>query len=246
MTRAVAYIRVSTDKQADAGVSLDAQRAKIEAYATLYDLDVVEVITDAGVSAKTLERDGLNRALARLDTGEADALIVVKLDRLTRSVADLGRLIDAHFSEKHGAALLSVSEQIDTRSAAGRLVLNVLTSVAQWERETTAERTRDAMRHKKAKGEYTGGHAPYGYTVEQGVLKADEVEQAVIAHAVELRTAGFTLRQVAEALAARGFTTRNGKPFQATQISRMVTSDNTNNRLCTRSKGTRRARSAGA
>src|SRR5580698_4050355 len=160
-TRTVAYLRVSTDKQADRGVSLDAQRAKVAAYAELYDLELVDVIVDAGASAKTLDRPGLARALGMLRKGgEADALLVVKLDRLTRSVRDLGELVERHFAPGR-AALMSVGEQIDTRSAAGRLVLNVLASVSQWEREAIGERTSVAMQHMASQGEYTGGRAPY-------------------------------------------------------------------------------------
>jgi DNA invertase Pin-like site-specific DNA recombinase len=158
-TRTVAYLRVSTDKQADRGVSLDAQRAKVAAYAELYDLELVEVVVDAGASAKTLDRPGLARALGMLRKGgEAEALLVVKLDRLTRSVRDLCELVERHFAPGK-AALLSVGEQIDTRSAAGRLVLNVLASVSQWEREAIGERTAAAMQHKAACGEFTGGEA---------------------------------------------------------------------------------------
>lgn len=142
-TKAVGYIRVSTDKQVDHGVSLDAQRAKLDAYAALYDLTLVEVIVDAGVSAKTLDRPGLQRALGMLRKGQVHALLVAKLDRLTRSVEDLGELIRTVFVTGK-ADLLSVGEQIDTRTAAGRLVLNVLGSVAQWERETIGERTAEA------------------------------------------------------------------------------------------------------
>ena len=140
-TRTLAYLRVSTEKQADRGVSLDAQRAKATAYAQLYELELLEVIVDAGESAKSLDRPGLQRALGMLKRGEADALLVVKLDRLTRSVRDLGHLVEKYFAPGK-AALLSVGEQIDTRSAAGRLVLNVLASVSQWEREAIGERTR--------------------------------------------------------------------------------------------------------
>src|SRR6266446_4692918 len=111
-TRTIAYLRVSTDKQADRGVSLDAQRSKVKAYAELYDLHLVET----------------------------------------------------HFATGK-AALLSVGEQIDTRSAAGRLVLNVLASVSQWEREAIGERTATVMQHKAKQGEYTGGWAPYGRRV---------------------------------------------------------------------------------
>ena len=159
--KAIAYLRVSTEDQAAKGVSLEVQRAKIAAYALLYELELVAVIEDAGASGKSLNRPGLQRALAMLEAAEAEALIVMKLDRLTRSVRDLGELVDRHFAPGR-AALLSVGEQIDTRSAAGRLVLNVLTSVAQWERETIVERTTVALAPKRARGERIGA-IPYGY-----------------------------------------------------------------------------------
>ena len=226
MTRTVAYIRVSTDKQAEHGVSLDAQRAKVEAYASLYDLDLVAVLVDAGVSAKTLDRPALSEALGMLDGGEADALLVVKLDRLTRSVRDLGTLVETYFARSTGPALMSVSEQIDTRSAAGRLVLNVLASVAQWEREATGERTSAALAHKKSQGEYTGGRVPYGWTLgADGVnLVPCEPEQAVTREARTLRAAGLSLRAVARELEAAGFRTRKGGAFAPTQIKRLVES----------------------
>jgi DNA invertase Pin-like site-specific DNA recombinase len=161
--KAIAYLRVSTEDQAAKGVSLQAQRAKVAAYADLYDLELIAVIEDAGVSAKTLDRPGLRQALAMLARGEARALVVMKLDRLTRSVRDLGALVDSYFAAGKNA-LLSVSEQIDTRSAAGRLVLNVLASVAQWEREAIVERTTVALAHKRSRGERVGS-IPYGYRV---------------------------------------------------------------------------------
>src|SRR5258708_38397104 len=145
-TRAVAYLPVSTEKQADKGVSLDAQRAKVEAYAQLYDLDLVEVIVDAGVSAKTLDRPGLQRALGMLKARHAEALLVVKLDRLTRSVVHLGQLIEDYFEDGKWA-LLSVGDQVDTRSAAGRLTLDSLASVSRWEREPVGERHAAARQH---------------------------------------------------------------------------------------------------
>jgi DNA invertase Pin-like site-specific DNA recombinase len=220
-TRTVAYLRVSTDKQADRGVSLDAQRAKVKAYAELYDLDLVDVIVDAGASAKTLDRPGLQRALGMLRRHEADALLVVKLDRLTRSVKHLGELVETTFAPGK-AALLSVSEQIDTRSAAGRLVLNVLASVSQWEREAIGERTAAAMQHKAACGEFTGGEAPFGWRVEGGRLEAVQGEQHVIVEARRLRAAGLSLRAVARELDAAGLRSRTGRAFVAAQVQRMV------------------------
>src|SRR6266850_2286475 len=222
-TRTVVYCRVSTDKQADRGVSLDAQQAKAKAYAELYDLDIVEVVIDAGASAKTLDRPGLKRALDLLKAGRADALLVVKLDRLTRSVADLGKLVERYFAPGK-AALLSVSEQIDTRSAAGRLVLNVLASVSQWEREAIGERTSAALKHKASQGEYIGGDVPYGFRLAAcgGRLEPEPREQALLAQARRLRNKGLSLRAVARELVARGFRTRTGRPFAAVQVQRML------------------------
>ena len=222
-TRTIVYARVSTDKQADKGVSLDAQRAKAAAYAELYDLEVVEVIVDAGVSAKTLDRPGLARALNMLRRGSAEALLVVKLDRLTRSVRDLGDLIAGPFAPGK-AALLSVGEQVDTRTASGRMVLNIMATISQWERECIGERTATAMQHKAASGEYRGGLAPYGFCVaDDGVRLAEvEAEQAVLAVARELRASGLSLRAVARALEARGLRSRVGRAFSAMQIRGMV------------------------
>ena len=222
-TRAVAYLRVSTDKQADKGVSLDVQRAKVEAYAQLYELDLVEVIVDAGVSAKTLDRPGLGKALGMLKTRQAEALLVVKLDRLTRSVVHLGELVADYFADGKWA-LLSVGEQIDTRSAAGRLVLNVLASVSQWEREAIGERTSAAMQHKVSLGEYTGGDLPYGFGLGPDGEKLIEnaEEQKVLAAARGLRGAGLSLRSVARDLNAQGFRSRTGKQFAHVQIARML------------------------
>ena len=149
-TRVIGDIRVSTQAQADDGVSLDAQRTKLSAYAVALDLDLVEIIVDAGVSAKSRNRDGVQRALGMLDSGQADGLLITKLDRWTRSVKDLGELVESYFADRF--ALLSVNDSIDTRTAGGRLVLNVLASVSQWEREATAERTREALAHIAADG----------------------------------------------------------------------------------------------
>jgi DNA invertase Pin-like site-specific DNA recombinase len=218
--KAVAYLRVSTEDQATRGVSLEAQRAKVEAYVGLYDLELAAVVEDAGVSARTMDRPGLQRALTMLARGEAQALIVLKLDRLTRSVRDLGELLEGPFAK---AALLSVGEQIDTRTAAGRLVLNVLASVAQWEREAIGERTATAMAHKKTKGERVGA-VPYGYGLDADghALVPVAAEQAVIAEARRLKASGLALRAIAAELERAGMVARSGKRFEAAQVQRMV------------------------
>ena len=225
--RAVAYIRVSTDKQATDGVSLDVQAAKVRMYAELYGIELVELIVDEGASAKNLNRDGLTRALALLDSGEADGLIVYKLDRLTRSVRDLGELIERYFGPKGSASLVSVEEQVDTSTATGRMILNVLMSVSQWEREVIGERTRAALRHKARKGEYTGGlNVAYGYRVAADGVNLEEHagEQKVVAAIHEYRAAGLSLRKIGAKLLAHGFTPRKGAEFSPNTINRVAKS----------------------
>lgn len=188
---------------------------------------LVDVIVDAGVSAKTLNRPGLTRALEALDGGEAEALLVVKLDRLTRSVRDLGLLIDRYFGDR-GAALMSVAENVDTRTAAGRLVLNVLVSVAQWEREATAERTRDALSHLKAQGVKLGGEA-LGWTRGEAadadgrrIVEAVRGEARTVARILELREEGRSLRAIAERLTSEGHATKRGGRWQANTIRKVL------------------------
>jgi DNA invertase Pin-like site-specific DNA recombinase len=220
--KVVAYLRVSTDKQADTGVSLAAQAEKVEQYAKLYDLEVVEVIRDAGASAKNLNREGLKRALGMLEAGKADTLLVVKLDRLTRSVKDLGVLLERYF-DKGNFSLVSIGEQIDTRTAAGRLVLNVLTSVAQWEREAISERTTVAMQQLRAEGKYTGGRTPFGYELgPNGELVQSQREQEAIQQAQALRRDKMPLRKIASTLYERGFKSRNNRPLSPARIMGMV------------------------
>jgi DNA invertase Pin-like site-specific DNA recombinase len=218
MTKAIGYIRVSTEKQADHGVSIEAQTEKLKAYAMLYDIDLVDLVIEQG-SAKCLQREGLQSALSRLEAGEAEALIVVKLDRLTRSVADLGKLVDTYFQN---FALLSVGEQIDTRSAAGRLVLNVLASVSQWEREVIGERTSAAMQHMRNQNQYTGGKPPYGYDLVDGELIENENEQQVIKLVAKYKAAGLSYRKIAAVIDEAGHKSRTGKQLSAMSVSRMA------------------------
>jgi site-specific DNA recombinase len=218
MTKVIGYIRVSTDKQADKGHSLEAQKAKLEAYAQLYDLELVNVVVESG-SAKSLDREGLSEVLDSLQGGVAEAVVVTKLDRLTRSVRDLGKLVEVYFQKY---ALLSVSEQIDTRSAAGRLVLNVLASVSQWEREVIGERTSQAMQHMKSEGKYTGGIAPYGYQLINGGLVEHEGEQQVVQLVQEYRARGLSLRKIATVLTEEGFKSRADRPFHHQAIARLA------------------------
>ena len=122
--RAIGYVRVSTDKQADHGVSLEAQEAKIRAMAVVQGAEIVDLIIDGGESAKNLDRPGMERLLALVDQGKVQTVIIAKLDRLTRSVKDLAELLERF--QRRGVSLVSVAESLDTGSAAGRLVINMI------------------------------------------------------------------------------------------------------------------------
>jgi len=219
--RALGYVRVSTDKQADLGVSLEAQAVKVRAMAAVQDAALAEVIEDAGVSAKTLQRPGLTRLLSLVRAGHVDVVIVAKLDRLTRSVRDLADLLDLF--GKHGVSLVSVAESLDTGTAAGRLVLNVMASVSQWEREAIGERTRDAMRHKRSMGQRVGT-VPFGYKLgpDGRQLVACAAEQRVVSLLRELRAAGYTLAAIAAELNRQGYQTRRGTAWQVRTVHHLI------------------------
>jgi site-specific DNA recombinase len=207
------YVRVSTEKQADFGVSLEAQTAKIRGMAVVQGAELIDVLIDAGESAKSLHRPGMMRLLALVDAGAIDTVIIAKLDRITRSVVDLAELLKRF--ERRNVSLVSVSDALDTRSAAGRLVLNIMVSVSQWEREAIGERTRDALRHKRAKGERIGT-VPFGsHVAADGVqLEPDVHEQDLLKRMRRLQASGWTLRRIAAALNADGLLTRRGTAWR--------------------------------
>jgi site-specific DNA recombinase len=218
MTKAIGYVRVSTQEQVNNGVSLEAQADKIRAYASLYDITLLDIIVDAGESAKSLARVGLQRALEILDTGLADALIVFKLDRLTRSVSDWNTLIADYFGSK---ALLSVSDQIDTRTAGGRLCLNVLMSVAQWEREAISERTSTALRHKQAQGEHVGSPR-YGFKMVAKKLVKVDSEYEAISFIHQLKLNGLSLQAIADHLNLENIRTKREGNWYPTTVKNIL------------------------
>jgi len=219
--RAIGYCRVSTDGQADRGVSLEAQAEKIRAMATVQDAELLDVIVDGGESGKSLQRPGIERLLAMIDRREVQVVIIAKLDRLTRSVRDLGELLERF--QRRGVALVSVGESLDTGSAAGRLVLNVMASVSQWEREAIGERTRDALRHKRAQG-LRAGNVPFGYLLaEDGqTLQVCVEEREVLAIIRGLRQNRASLRAIASELNARGIQTRSGAAWQHQYVANLL------------------------
>lgn len=219
MKKAIGYIRVSTEGQAVDGVSLDAQRAKINAWADLNGYEV-EIHADAGISGKRADnREALQNALDTARPG--DALVVYSLSRLSRSTKDTIEIADR--LDRIGADLVSLSERIDTTNAAGKMVFRMLAVLNEFERDQISDRTKAAMQFKKAMGERVGA-IPFGYSLAaDGVsLTENAEEQEIINVAKELKTSGLSLRAIAAELSERGYTARNGRNFQATQVQRML------------------------
>src|SRR5580704_12216333 len=216
--KVLGYVRVSTDKQ---GISLEAQAQKIRAIAVVHDAELLDLIVDGGESAKSLQRPGMERLLALVEGRKVQAVIVAKLDRLTRSVRDLCELLELF--ERRGVALISVAESLDTSSAAGRLVINIMMAVSQWEREAIGERTRDAMRHKRSQGERVG-NIQFGYRLsgDGKHVEPDPGEQAVLDEISQLRQTGHSLRGIASALNHRELRTRRGSPWRLESVARIV------------------------
>ena len=205
--KAIGYVRVSTAGQAEDGVSFDAQEAKVRSWADLNGADEVVIFRDEGVSGKRADnRPGLQAALNA--AGKGDALIVYSLSRLSRSIRDTLAIADALAKKK--ADLVSLSEKIDTTTAAGEMVFNMLAVLSQFERKQIGERTRFALAHKKVNGEKTGGDVPFGYKVHKGKLYDDAEEQKAIDMILLLRASGASLRAICRQLAEAGIARKRG------------------------------------
>jgi site-specific DNA recombinase len=208
--KAVGYIRVSTEDQTQ-GVSLDNQKAKIKAYADLKDLQLIDIIEDAGISAKNLNRPGAQEVLKMARKKKVEAVIVYKLDRMFRSTIDA--LETTKMFDRWGVAFHSIHETIDTQSAMGRFFFTLTAALAEMERGIIGERTKAALRHKRANGQKTGGGIPFGYFLDTDgqTLLEDREEQKVILLIKRLRRRGHSLRSICLELETQGYLTKTGK-----------------------------------
>lgn len=209
MKKAIAYCRVSTEGQAVDGVSLDAQRGKISAWAELNGFELVAVEVDAGLSGGRADnRPGLQNAL-QLACKEKAALVVYSLSRLARSTKDAISISER--LDKSGADLVSLSERIDTTSAAGKMIFRLMAVMAEFERDQISERTSCALQHKKSKNERVGT-IPLGFKLSpDGVtLERSETEAPAIQVILKLHSAGKSLRKIRAELEKRNVRNRAG------------------------------------
>jgi len=219
--KAFGYVRVSSVGQAVEGVSLDAQRGKIQAWCVANDVELADVFVDAGISGgKTSNRPGLKAALDAVCKSKGNVLVVYSLSRMARSTKDT--LAIAERLDKAGANLVSLSEKIDTTSAAGKMVFRLLAVLAEFERDLASERTKMAAAHKRAKGE-GWAHAPFGQSKDDvGKLVYDDDEQHAVAEVLRLRGEGKSIRGVVEAMNGSGWKARNGGRFHIASVQRIL------------------------
>ena len=225
--KAIAYTRVSINEQAINELSLEAQRIEVTAQAERSDVTIVKILTDNDASAATLNRPAMSELLTQIDSGRIDAVIISKLDRLTRRIKDFKSLLQRMKKAMRadggkGVDLISSAEFLDTGSDTGQIVINIMDSVSQWDREVIGERTSATLQNLKAQGRTTG-NPPFGYAVsESGVLIENEREQAILKRVTQLREQGKTWQIVADTLTAEGERTRRGTAFSKQGILKVA------------------------
>jgi len=205
---AVGYVRVSTIGQAVDGVSLEAQSSKIRQWCELNGYDLIAIHKDAGISGrKTSNRPGVKAAVSESCEHQA-ALVCYSLSRIARSTKNAMEISER--LDKSGADMVSISEHIDTTSAAGKMVFRLLAVLAEFESDMISERTKASLALMKAKGMKLGGQTPFGYSDENGYLVKNRKEQQAIKLMKRLRLDGYSLRKIASELERRGIETRTG------------------------------------
>ncbi|WP_102108835.1 recombinase family protein [Oceaniglobus roseus] len=223
--RCAVYTRKSSEEGLEQEFnSLHAQREACEAYIASQRSEgwvlVRDQYDDGGISGGTLERPALQRLLEDIEDGLVDVVVVYKIDRLSRSLADFAKLVEVF--DRNGVTFVSVTQSFNTTTSMGRLTLNILLSFAQFEREVTAERIRDKIAASRRRGIWMGGVPPFGYRVEDRKLVIDEEAAAharwIFARFVELGSGTVLAREAA----ARGIRNRSSGPLDKKAIYRML------------------------
>jgi site-specific DNA recombinase len=240
------YIRVSTSQQVDKD-SLKTQEERLIAHCHSKDIKNFEIYRDAGVSAKNVERENLKRLMDDIKKGLINRVFVTKLDRITRSIKDLFKLIE--YFDKYDVKFESIDNNIDTSNSHGRFMQNLLALLAQLEREVTAERVSIDMHHRASQGKWNGGVVPYGYTTFQYFIKhneskytsndhlysdavkvcpiekklyIDEKESKIIKFIFETYSKNNSVRKTTHLINESGTLTRNGSLWATSSIDRIL------------------------
>ncbi|MEJ5200284.1 MAG: recombinase family protein, partial [Anaerolineae bacterium] len=226
--RCAVYCRVSSDERLDQEFnSIDAQKEAGHAFIASQRAEgwipVADDYDDPGYSGGNTERPALKRLMADIQRGLIDIVVVYKIDRLTRSLADFSKMVEVF--ERHGVSFVSVTQQFNTTTSMGRLTLNILLSFAQFEREVTGERIRDKIAAAKKKGLWMGGVPTIGYDVVNRQLVVNPAEAAVVRRIFEeMLTIGsptqIAARLTAEGITTKAWTTQDGRVRTGTRIDK--------------------------
>jgi site-specific DNA recombinase len=216
------YSRVSTDDQAQHGVSLDAQIQRCSEYASSLDGEV-ELFVDAGISAKTTDRPALQRLLALVNRKQVSDIICLKLDRLSRNTVDALNMVSLFAKKNCKLHLVAESGEVQNKNGDDEFLLTLRASLAQLERRKISERTRFALNRKRELGQRISGKAPYGYSfTADGKLEVNALEQRTISKVWELKTQGLSIRSIQAYLTGHNYLNREGKTFGLAAIFKML------------------------
>lgn len=193
------YIRVSTDMQVEDGFSIEGQRTRLTSYAESQDWEIYDYYVDDGYSAKDMNRPAMKRMMQDMEEKKFEVILVYKLDRLTRSVADLHALLKTF--DVHGVKFKSATEIFETTTAMGRFFITLVGAMAEWERGTISERVRFGIEQMVSEGRKPGGTKPFGYTKDEELI---EEEAALIREAREIYLSGLGFKSVAAKLNREG------------------------------------------
>lgn len=209
MVRVAIYTRVSTDDQAEEGYSLDAQKERLEAYCEAQGWDVAGIYVDDGFSGKKSKRPAYLRMLQERDNW--DAILVMKMDRIHRNSKNF--MIMMEDLEKWGKKFTSMQEELDTSSAMGRFVVDIIQRIAQLESEQIGERTYTGMAQKAEEGGLMGFYPPFGYRVKDNDMIIVPAEAEVVRELFQRYCDGESMAALAETLNQRGLRTRRGEAW---------------------------------
>jgi DNA invertase Pin-like site-specific DNA recombinase len=215
----VGYTRVSLDEQGERGIGLAAQRAAITAEAEARGWEIVEFVEDSGYSGRDFNRPGISQVLKLLRTKKADALLVAKLDRLSRSLLDFAGVMEQAQREQWGVVALDLN--VDTTTASGALMAHVMASFAQYERRLIAQRTSDALKELRSQGR-AFGPTPFGFKREGDLLVECADEQRVVTRMMRLRSKGHSYDRIAKALNRSGIPAKRGGSWFAASVRSVV------------------------
>jgi site-specific DNA recombinase len=223
--RCAVYTRKSTDEGLEMEFnSLDAQREACEAYIASQKSEgwllVPDRYDDGGYSGGTLERRALKRLMENIEARRVDIVVVYKIDRLTRALIDFAKLIEVF--DCNAVTFVSVTQAFNTTTSMGRLMLNVLLSFAQFEREVTGERIRDKFAASRKKGMWMGGWAPLGYEIRDRKLIINEAEAAHVRFIFERFARMGSVTKLIPILAAEGIKAKSGKPIEKGYLYRVI------------------------